>query len=62
MAKHRRRHQDVLAVQQYDQLAEALHHHRPGRRSGLCLACGIAWPCTEIWLPLEPGQISGELP
>jgi len=41
----------LLAVQQYEQLVTVLYHHRPGTRSGLCLACGIGWPCVEVWLP-----------
>jgi hypothetical protein len=54
MAKHRRHDVDVLlAVQQYEQLTHALHTHRPGERSGLCLMCGVGWPCTEVWLSLE---------
>jgi hypothetical protein len=62
MGKHRRRDApDQLATQQYDQLVAALRHHRPGRRSGLCLACGLGWPCPEVWRPLERGQMSGEL-
>jgi hypothetical protein len=59
MAKHRRHDADVLlAAQQYEQLVHALRHHRPGDRSGLCLVCGIGWPCTEIWLALETGRLS----
>lgn len=62
MAKHRRHQVDVLlAVQQYEQLVQALHTHRPAERSGLCLVCGIGWPCIEIWLPLERERLSGEL-
>jgi hypothetical protein len=62
MAKHRRYEADAqLAVQQYEQLTQALHAHRPGERSGLCLTCGIGRPCTEVWLPLESGRLSGEL-
>jgi hypothetical protein len=54
MAKHRRREDDVLlAIRQYEQLVKALHTHRPGERSGLCMVCGIGWPCTEVWLPLH---------
>lgn len=49
MGKHRRREGDVLLpVRQYEQLVLALHQHRPGERSGLCLSCGINWPCYEI--------------
>jgi hypothetical protein len=55
MAKHRRHEADaLLAVRQYELLVHALHTHRPGERSGLCLVCGIGWPCTEVWLPMEP--------
>jgi hypothetical protein len=62
MAKHRQSDSDVLlAVGRYEQLVHALHTHRPGERSGLCLVCGTGWPCTEVWLPLERGQMSGEL-
>jgi hypothetical protein len=57
MAKHRRLEADLLLVtQQYEQLVHALQTHRPGERSGLCLACGIGWPCVEVWLPLERGS------
>jgi len=63
MPKHRRRETNVvLAVQQYEQLVVALRVHQPGERSGLCLTCGIDWPCAEVWLPLGHGQLSGELP
>jgi len=56
MAKHRRLEVDVLlAARQYEQLVHALHIHRPGERSGLCLTCGIGWPCVEVRLPLERG-------
>lgn len=62
MAKHRRRDADVLmAVDQYELLVTVLHHHRPGDRSGLCLVCGIGWPCIEVLLPLDGRQLSGEL-
>jgi hypothetical protein len=62
MGKHRRHEADaLLAVQQYEQLVTALCYHRPGERSGLCLICGIGWPCIEVWLPLERGRMSGEL-
>jgi hypothetical protein len=62
VGKHQRHDSDVLlAVQQYEQLVTVLYHHRPGKRSGLCLVCGIGWPCAEVWLPLECGQMSGEL-
>lgn len=62
MAKHSRSESDVLlAVRQYEQLVLALHRHQPGKRSGLCLVCGIGWPCDEVWLPLERGRMSGEL-
>lgn len=54
MAKHRRHEVDVLlAVEQYTQLMQVLQTHHPGDRTGLCLACGIGWPCTEVWLPLQ---------
>jgi hypothetical protein len=62
MSKHRRREADVLlAVQQYEQLLLALQAHQPGGRSGLCLTCGVGWPCLEVWLPLGRGRMSGEL-
>lgn len=60
--RHRRREADLLrAVQQYEQLVLVLCAHRPGERSGLCMVCGIGWPCAEVWLPLEGGHMSGEL-
>ena len=63
MAKHRRRDADVLlAVGKYEQLVNVLSHHRPGERSGLCLVCGIGWPCLEVRLPLESGRTPSELP
>jgi len=53
MGKHSQRESNVsLTVQQYEQLLTVLCHHRPGKRSGLCLACGMGWPCTEVRLPL----------
>jgi hypothetical protein len=56
VGKHRRREADLLlAVQQYELLVLALRAHRPGERSGLCLACGVGWPCTDVWLPLVAG-------
>ena len=61
MGKHRRQEPDVLQpVQQYTELVHVLHTHRPGERSGLCVVCGIGWPCVEVWLPLERGRKSGE--
>lgn len=63
MAKHRQRDADVLlTVGQYEQLITVLHHHRPGERFGLCLVCGIGWPCIEVRLHLEDGQLNGQLP
>lgn len=38
------------ALARHEDLVLAVHGHRPGRRSGLCLHCGIGWPCT----PLRP--------
>lgn len=62
MGKHQRREPDVLqAAGRYEWLVTVLYHHRPGERSGLCLVCGIGWPCAEVWLPLERGRMSGEL-
>jgi hypothetical protein len=62
MAKHRRDDADMrLAIQQYEQLVTVLYRHRPGEQSGLCLVCGIGWPCTEVLLPLERGHTSGDL-
>lgn len=62
MGKHRRREAELLlAVQQYELLVLALRAHRPGERSGLCLVCGIGWPCTEVWLPFGRGRIQGDL-
>jgi hypothetical protein len=49
-------------MQQYEQLVIALQQHQPGEQSGLCVVCGTGWPCTEVWLPLERGRMSGELP
>lgn len=49
MGKHRRHDAAVLiAVQQYEQLLVALHAHQPGKRSGLCLVCGVGWPCLKV--------------
>jgi hypothetical protein len=62
MGKHQRHEPDVLlAVQQYEQLVTALYHHKPSNRSGLCLVCGMGWPCAEVWLPLEHGRMNGDL-
>jgi hypothetical protein len=53
VAKHRRADEDAtLAVVRYEALVRALYLHKPGQRSGLCVVCGIAWPCVEIWLAL----------
>jgi hypothetical protein len=55
MGRHRRSEVAVLeAVSQYELLVRALHDHRPGDRSGLCLVCGTGWPCAEVWLPFQP--------
>lgn len=56
---HRRRHGELLAaVQQYELLVIALRAHRPGERSGLCMVCGVGWPCLEVWLPFERRRIT----
>lgn len=55
MARHRRSESDVLeATTRYDLLVHALRRHRPGDRSGLCMVCGVGWPCVEVWLPFDP--------
>lgn len=47
--RHRRRDEDTAgAVQQYELLLRLLFEHRPAQRSGLCLVCGIGWPCVEV--------------
>lgn len=62
MPKHRRHERAVLlAAGQYEQLVNVLYRHRPGERSGLCLVCGIGWPCVEVRLPLEAGRLSSKL-
>lgn len=62
MSKHRRREGELLlAVQQYELLVIALRAHRPGERSGLCMVCGVGWPCMEVWLPFGRGRIHGDL-
>jgi len=49
--KHRRRDEDAAsALQQYEYLLRLLYEHKPAQRSGLCLVCGIAWPCVEVRL------------
>ena len=54
MGRHRRSDSGVLeAIAQYELLVLALRQHRPGDRSGLCLVCGVGWPCVEVWLPIE---------
>lgn len=51
MGRHHRRDEDVtLAVQQYEYLVRLLQQHKPAERSGLCLVCGIGWPCVEARL------------
>ncbi len=61
MGKHRRQEPGLLQpVQQYIELVHVLHTHRPGERSGLCVVCGIGWPCAEVRLPLERGRMGGE--
>lgn len=47
--RHRRVDQNVpVPLKQYEELLVALHGHAPGRRSGLCLCCGVLWPCLEV--------------
>jgi hypothetical protein len=54
VGRHRRSDTGVLeATAQYELLVLTLRDHRPGRRSGLCLVCGVGWPCLEVWLPIE---------
>lgn len=58
MGRHRRSEADVLqAVEQYEHLVRVLHTHRPGDRSGLCMICGIGWPCLQVHLTVLYGQI-----
>ncbi len=53
VAKHRRADEyAALAGVRYEQLVRALLQHKPGQRSGLCVVCGIGWPCVEVWLAL----------
>jgi hypothetical protein len=53
MAKHRRTDEDAaLALMRYEQLVRVLYQHKPGERSGLCMVCGIGWPCVDTWLAL----------
>lgn len=62
MGRHRRGDTDVLeAASQYELLVNALHSHRPGDRSGVCLVCGTGWPCPEVWLPLQGQLQAGQL-
>jgi hypothetical protein len=54
MGRHRRADTHLVEpVSRYEILLQALHTHRPGERSGLCLSCGTAWPCRQVWLPLQ---------
>lgn len=54
MGRHRRNESGVLeATAQYERLVLTLQHHRPGKRSGLCLVCGVGWPCVEVRLPIQ---------
>jgi hypothetical protein len=49
MGRHRRREQVITpALAGYEHVLLLLHTHRPGRRSGLCLACGQRWPCPLL--------------
>jgi hypothetical protein len=49
VGKHRRHESAiVMAVQHYEQLVFALRGHWSGERSGLCVSCGVGWPCSEI--------------
>jgi hypothetical protein len=53
MGKHRRRDEEAaLAVMRYEELLRVLYQHKPAQRSGLCLVCGIGWPCVEVWVVL----------
>lgn len=58
MGKHRRPDDPRIpyAVRQHEELLIAVHQHRPGRRSGVCLLCCEPWPCVavvSIFLPPE---------
>lgn len=49
MGRHRRRELKIPpALAGYEHVMLLLHTHRPGRRSGLCLACGQRWPCLLL--------------
>ena len=55
--RHRRHDDDVAAAAaRYEQLVVVLHRHRPGERAGLCLVCGVGWPCREVLEPLSAPQ------
>jgi hypothetical protein len=54
VGRHRRGDDETqVAVSRYRQLVWALHHHRPGERSGLCAVCGVGWPCLEVLSPIR---------
>ncbi|MCP3797978.1 hypothetical protein NLX83_01775 [Allokutzneria sp. A3M-2-11 16] len=36
--------------QLYGLIALALVLHYPGKRSGLCMRCGVTWPCEQVRL------------
>ena len=49
MGRHHRRDEDeALAGRRYEYLLRMLYEHRPAERSGLCVVCGIGWPCVEV--------------
>jgi hypothetical protein len=51
MGKHRRRDEDTASVaEQYERLVRLLYVHRPMSRSGLCVVCGMGWPCVAVGL------------
>jgi transcriptional regulator with XRE-family HTH domain len=47
--KHRRIDLDrPRPLRRYEELVMVVRVHVPGRRSGLCLRCGLRWPCLSI--------------
>lgn len=53
MGRHRQRDsRRTPELERYERLLVALHLHRPGPRSGVCVRCGVPWPCTNVMEPM----------
>src|SRR5690348_18125452 len=60
MGRHHRPDEDeAQAAARYEQLVRLLYQHRAAQHSGLCLVCGMGWPCRDIWLVLGVRESKG---